>query len=108
MKQQRTATMIVGALVAALAVATLILPDQVPAGVVLKGANYGSATGLLAVGLVLTYRTTRIINFSYGAMGTLGGGLAAALTRRRGGTGARPPSSAWPRVSSSAHWSSGS
>ena len=84
MKQQRTATMIVGALVAALAVATLILPDQVPAGVVLKGAIYGSATGLLAVGLVLTYRTTRIINFSYGAMGTLGGGLAAALTEEKG------------------------
>jgi ABC-type branched-subunit amino acid transport system ATPase component/ABC-type branched-subunit amino acid transport system permease subunit len=82
--KQRNAPAIVGAVVAALAVATLIVPDQVPAGVVLKGAIFGSATGLLAVGLVLTYRTTRIINFSYGAMGTLGGGLAAALTEEKG------------------------
>ena len=33
---------------------------------------------------MLTYRTTRIINFSYGAMGTLGGGLAAGLAEGQG------------------------
>ena len=33
---------------------------------------------------MLTYRTTRIINFSYGAMGSLGGGLAAALAEGKG------------------------
>jgi branched-chain amino acid transport system permease protein len=80
----RRAVVVVGGLIAALALATVALPDQVPAGVVLKGALFGSATGLLAVGLVLTYRTTRIINFSYGAMGSLGGGLAAALTVGKG------------------------
>jgi ABC-type branched-subunit amino acid transport system ATPase component/ABC-type branched-subunit amino acid transport system permease subunit len=52
----------------------------VPLAVVLRGAVFGIGNGLLAVGLVLTYRTTRIINFAYGAMGGVGGGLAAALT----------------------------
>ena len=75
---------IVGGVVVALALATILFPDQVPSGIVLKGALFGSATGLLGVGLVLTYRTTRIINFSYGAMGSLGGGLAAALAEGKG------------------------
>ena len=83
MNPQRSIT-IVGGAVVALFLATIALPDQVPAGIVLKGALFGSATGLLAVGLVLTYRTTRIINFSYGAMGSLGGGLAAALAEGKG------------------------
>jgi len=81
--QQRVIA-VIGGVIVALALATVALPDQVPAGIVLKGALFGSATGLLAVGLVLTYRTTRIINFSYGAMGSLGGGLAAALTEGKG------------------------
>jgi len=81
--RQRTVA-IVGGVVVALALATIMFPDSVPAGIVLKGALFGSATGLLAVGLVLTYRTTRIINFSYGAMGSLGGGLAAALAEGKG------------------------
>jgi ABC-type branched-subunit amino acid transport system ATPase component/ABC-type branched-subunit amino acid transport system permease subunit len=54
-------------------------PGVAPAGIVAKGALFGTATGLLAVGLVLTFRTTRIINFAYGAMGSLGGALAATL-----------------------------
>ncbi len=48
---------------------------SVPAGVVLEGALLGTGTGLLAVGLVLVYRTSRIVNFAYGAMG----GFAAAV-----------------------------
>ncbi len=82
MKQRSIA--IVGGLVAALALGSILFPDTMPAGIMLKGALFGSATGLLAVGLVLTYRTTRIINFSYGAMGSLGGGLAAALAEGKG------------------------
>ncbi len=66
-------------IIAVLAVGTQVAPDDVPAGIVLKGVVFGSATGLLAVGLVLTYRTTRVINFAYGAMGTLGGALATTL-----------------------------
>jgi ABC-type branched-subunit amino acid transport system ATPase component/ABC-type branched-subunit amino acid transport system permease subunit len=81
--QQRSVA-IVGGIAAAVALTTVLFPDTAPAGIVLKGALFGSATGLLAVGLVLTYRTTRIINFSYGAMGSLGGGLAAALAVGKG------------------------
>ena len=36
------------------------------------------------MGLVLTYRTTRIINFSYGAMGSAGHGVAAGLALGKG------------------------
>ena len=82
MRQRNVA--IVGGAVVAVVLATALFPDEAPAGIVLKGALFGSATGLLAVGLVLTYRTTRIINFSYGAMGSLGGGLAAALAEGKG------------------------
>ncbi|HEU5152378.1 MAG TPA: ATP-binding cassette domain-containing protein [Iamia sp.] len=53
---------------------------DVEIGVVLQGAALGVGTGLMAVGLVLVYRTTRVINFAYGAMGTACGALAAGLT----------------------------
>ncbi|MGH9231982.1 MAG: ATP-binding cassette domain-containing protein [Acidimicrobiales bacterium] len=75
---------LVGGVIVAVLLATVLMPDQVPLGIVLKGTLFGAATGLLGVGLVLTYRTTRIINFSYGAMGTLGGGLAAGLAEGQG------------------------
>jgi ABC-type branched-subunit amino acid transport system ATPase component/ABC-type branched-subunit amino acid transport system permease subunit len=78
----RNPVLILGAGVVALLVATGVI--EAPLGVVLTGALFGTATGLLAVGLVLTYRTTRIINFSYGAMGSLGGGLAAGLAVGKG------------------------
>ncbi len=48
-------------------------------GVIMQGAALGVGTGLMAVGLVLVYRTTRVINFAYGAMGTVCGALAAGL-----------------------------
>ncbi|HEV3497728.1 MAG TPA: hypothetical protein VHA34_15395, partial [Actinomycetes bacterium] len=71
---------------AAVLVATQLFPDQpgAPIDVVLRGAVFGTGYGLLAVGLVLTYRTTRIINFAYGAMGGVGGGVAAGLAVGQG------------------------
>ena len=51
------------------------MSDIAPLGVIVLGCVLGSVTGLLAVGLVLVYRTTRVVNFAYGAMG----GLPAAL-----------------------------
>ena len=69
-----------GAVVAAAVVALLVVfPSAYPLPVVLMGALLGTGTGLQAVGLVLTYRTTRIINFSYGAMGTLATSFGAGL-----------------------------
>jgi branched-chain amino acid transport system permease protein len=41
------------------------------ATVVLSGVFVGLVYGLLAVGLVVTYRTSRIINFAYGEIGML-------------------------------------
>ena len=45
-----------------------------PAGVLLKGAVIGGLYSLIALGIALTYRANRIINF---AQGDLGGGPAA-------------------------------
>lgn len=54
---------------------TQIIPHRVPLGTVLYGVLYGSLNGLLAIGLVLTYRISRTINFAYGSMG----GASAAV-----------------------------
>lgn len=67
-----------------LAVVLYLIPwspvrEWAPAGVVLIGAVFGSATGLMAMGLVLLYRSDRIINFAYGSMGAVGGVLAINL-----------------------------
>ncbi|MGI8493256.1 MAG: ATP-binding cassette domain-containing protein [Acidimicrobiales bacterium] len=67
------------AVVAGVLVLTQADPHKVPLGTVLYGVLYGSLNGLLALGLVLTYRVTRAINFSYGAMGGLPAGIAASL-----------------------------
>ena len=54
----------------------VLAPSRVPRGIVLQGAEFGAITGLLALGLVLTYRANRIVNFAYGAFG----GVAATLS----------------------------
>lgn len=41
------------------------------AGVALSGAFVGIIYGLLAIGLVLTYQVSRIVNFAYGELGML-------------------------------------
>lgn len=56
-----------------------IWPGSAPLGVVLQGAVFGTVTGLLAIGLVLIYRTNKIINFAYGAMGGVGGVLSVMM-----------------------------
>ncbi|MBA2282214.1 MAG: ABC transporter permease [Acidimicrobiia bacterium] len=55
------------------------LPDKVPWGVLAQGVIFGSSYALLAMGLILVYRTTRIVNFAYGAMGAMPGSITAAL-----------------------------
>src|SRR3546814_7854297 len=51
------------------------LPDVMPWGVVAQGIIFGTSYALLAMGLILIYRTTRIVNFAYGAMGAMPGSL---------------------------------
>ncbi|MBA3281944.1 MAG: hypothetical protein H0U29_06900, partial [Acidimicrobiia bacterium] len=70
---------IAGGAFVAFVVAGLLGLYEASLGVVLQGAALGLGTGLMAVGLVLIYRTTRVINFAYGAMGTLSGSLATGL-----------------------------
>ena len=50
-----------------------------PRGQALLGAEQGAINGLLALGLVLTYRASRVINFSYGAMGALAATVGVEL-----------------------------
>lgn len=63
---------------------SLVFPDLAPYPVMLKGAILGAGTGLMAVGLVLIYRTTRIINFAYGSMGGFAASVAVALSQGTG------------------------
>ena len=63
-------------------VAAALLPKGAPVGVVLIGAVLGTVTALTAMGLILIYRTNRIINFAYIGMGGLGGVYAIELFLR--------------------------
>ncbi len=56
-----------------------IWPHAAPRGQILVGAEFGAVNGLLALGLVLTYRASRVINFSYGAMGALAATVGVEL-----------------------------
>ena len=66
--------LVVVAVVAAWLVASAILPAHLPLGVALEGIVLGGLNGLVAIGLVLLYRSVRIINFAQAAIG----GLAAS------------------------------
>src|SRR5436305_10074393 len=48
---------------------------SIPLPVIVLGAIIGMTYGLLAVGLVLVYRTNRIINFAHGEVGAFGAAL---------------------------------
>ncbi len=60
------------------------LPDRMPWGVVAQGVIFGTSNALLAMGLILIYRTTRIVNFAYGAMGSMPGALTIGLFVEKG------------------------
>jgi branched-chain amino acid transport system permease protein len=55
------------------------LYKHAPIGIVLAGVVYGSVYALGAFGLILIYRTNRIINFAHGALGSFVGVLAIGL-----------------------------
>jgi branched-chain amino acid transport system permease protein len=58
------------------------MKDYVPNGIFLQGIVLGVLNGMLAVGLVLIYRTNRIINFAQGELGAFAATLAAELFQR--------------------------
>jgi branched-chain amino acid transport system permease protein len=77
-RRVRAILIAVGAVVAYPLIGAL-LPHGAPVGVALQGAVFGTVTALLAMGLILLYRTDSIVNFSYGAMGLVGGNLGVNL-----------------------------
>lgn len=60
------------------------LPEVMPWGVIAQGVIFGTSYALLAMGLILIYRTTRIVNFAYGAMGAMPGSLSVGLFVAKG------------------------
>src|SRR5438093_2157391 len=60
------------------------LAAVVPSGIFLQGLILGMLNGLLAVGLVLIYRTNRIINFAQGELGAFAATMAQELHVRAG------------------------
>ncbi|HWG99899.1 MAG TPA: hypothetical protein VNV66_11365, partial [Pilimelia sp.] len=60
-------------LLLAFAVAGAVLPNGLPLGVVLLGGVLGSLSALTSMGLVLVYRSSRVINFAQAELGGLAG-----------------------------------
>jgi ABC-type branched-subunit amino acid transport system ATPase component/ABC-type branched-subunit amino acid transport system permease subunit len=67
--------------------ATLTVPFvgfELPPEIVVVGAVTGLTYGLLAVGLTLVYKSSRVLNFAHGAMGSLPAALLPLLTIKAG------------------------
>ncbi len=57
-------------------IANSTLPSHIPGGVIVLGIVFGSLYALTALGLVLIYRTAKIINFAQAEMGAIGASSA--------------------------------
>jgi ABC-type branched-subunit amino acid transport system ATPase component/ABC-type branched-subunit amino acid transport system permease subunit len=55
---------------------------EIPFPVIMLGTIIGLTYGILAVGLVLVYRTNRIINFAHGEIGAFGAAIFGLITTR--------------------------
>ncbi|HLF39906.1 MAG TPA: branched-chain amino acid ABC transporter permease, partial [Acidimicrobiia bacterium] len=78
MSTVRRVHLVVG-LVALLA---LVLSGGLPGGIVALGLVQGALAALLALGLVLAYRTHRVVNLAHASMGLLSGVLTGMLVTR--------------------------
>lgn len=87
-RDQNRFWVVVAAVVAAYSVLYWVpgspLPDVLPWGVVTQGVIFGSSNALLAMGLILVHRTTRIVNFAYGALGAMAGAVTVGLFVAKG------------------------
>ena len=61
-----------------------LLEEKAPFGTVVTGVIYGTVNALLAIGLILIYKTSRFINFAYASMGSLAGVTAIGLHLEKG------------------------
>ncbi|HEY2832171.1 MAG TPA: ABC transporter permease [Sporichthyaceae bacterium] len=66
------------------AVLNAVLPSGMPLGVVLQGIVLGALTGLSALGLVLVYRCSRVVNFAQAALGSAAAVFAIQLFQTKG------------------------
>lgn len=80
----RAAPVLLVGVVAAWAVLARLLPKGLPPGVMVEGLIYGALYSLSAVGLVLIYRSGRIVNFAQAQLGLLAGVIAALLEAGHG------------------------
>lgn len=83
-RDARASAGLLGVCVGALIVAHFLLPRGIPPGIVVQGVVVGSLQGLLGMGLVLVYRTNRVINFAQGSLGAFASVLAVQLTLKVG------------------------
>ncbi len=74
----------IGALLVIWAIAAAVLPRGLPPGVMLLGVETGALASLTAIGLVIIYRSARVINFAQAAFGTVAASLAVLLVTRSG------------------------
>jgi branched-chain amino acid transport system permease protein len=61
---------------------TLVLPRTTPAGIIVLGLVNGGLNALLAIGIILVYRTNRVINFAHGELGAFSGVLVSQLVAK--------------------------
>lgn len=72
------------AVVGGWALAAHLLPKGLPPGVFFLGLIYGSFYSLAAVGLVLIYRSSRVVNFAQAQVGLFGGAVTITLVSGHG------------------------
>src|SRR3954464_12945944 len=80
------AAVVTVALLVAWAIVGAVLPNGLPFGVVLLGLVLGGLTSLTAMGLVLIYRSSRIINFAQVEIGGFAAAVAQVMVRGWGVT----------------------
>jgi ABC-type branched-subunit amino acid transport system ATPase component/ABC-type branched-subunit amino acid transport system permease subunit len=73
----RRSSLLCAAAAAVVWVLTFAAPGTFRSGIVLQGVLAGSSSGLLALGLVLIFKTTGVVNLSYQAMGACAAQLGA-------------------------------
>lgn len=61
-----------------------LLPEGLPLGVVLLGLVFGSLHAMTALGLVLVYRATRVVNFAQAEIGGLASAVAVLMVTGHG------------------------
>ena len=78
------AVVVLGVALLGWAVVASVAPRGLPLGIILLGAAFGALYGLVAIGLVLVYRASRVVNFAQAEFGSLAGVIAIYLAVQRG------------------------